>query len=123
MRTRKNHAQKFRHIGYNVDLYKQSFFPNSISVWNGLAKNIAEANTLDIFSLNYKIRLHRQSINKHIRKRILLINEPEPHKQHGNAGALSRLPARPDLSIDGEEGYNYANTVCPIKTINYKLYL
>ena len=26
-----------------------SFFPNCISAWNGLAKDIAEANTLDIF--------------------------------------------------------------------------
>ena len=49
VRTRKNHSQKFRHIGYNVDPYGQSFFPNSISAWNGLAKDIAEANTLDIF--------------------------------------------------------------------------
>ena len=47
--TRKNHAQKFRHIGYNVDPYGQSFFPSNISPWNGLAKNFAEANTLDIF--------------------------------------------------------------------------
>ena len=71
------HAQKFLHIGYNVDPYGQSFFPNSFSAWNGLAKNIAEANTLDL-SLNYKIRFHSQSISKHIRKRILLINdEPE----------------------------------------------
>ena len=29
--------------------YGQSFFPNCISAWNGLAKDIAEANTLDIF--------------------------------------------------------------------------
>ena len=49
VRTRKNHSQKFCHIGYNVDPYGQSFFPNSISAWNGIAKNIAEANTLDIF--------------------------------------------------------------------------
>ena len=48
-RTRKKHSQKFRHIGYNVDPYRQSFFPNSISAWNGLAKDIAEANTFDIF--------------------------------------------------------------------------
>ena len=47
--TRKKHSMKFRHIGYNVDPYGQSFFPNSISAWNGLAKNIAETNTLDIF--------------------------------------------------------------------------
>ena len=47
--TRENHAQKFHHIGYNLDPYGESFFPNSISAWNCLAKNIAEANTLDIF--------------------------------------------------------------------------
>ena len=45
----KKHSQKFRHIGYNIDPYGQSFFPNCISAWNGLAKDIAEANTLDIF--------------------------------------------------------------------------
>ena len=54
VRTRKKHSQKFCHIGYNIDQYGQSFFPNSnrpncISAWNGLAKDIAEANTLDIF--------------------------------------------------------------------------
>ena len=50
VRTRKKHSQKFRHIGYNIDPYGQSFFPNciTISAWNGLAKDIAEANTLDI---------------------------------------------------------------------------
>ena len=36
-------------IGYNVDPYGQSFFPKCISVWNGLAQEIAEANTLDLF--------------------------------------------------------------------------
>ena len=28
--TRKKHSQKFRHIGYNIDPYGQSFFPNSV---------------------------------------------------------------------------------------------
>ena len=50
VRTRKKHSQKFRHIGYNIDPYGQLFFPNCISAWNGLAKDIAEANTLDIFN-------------------------------------------------------------------------
>ena len=36
-------------IGYNVDPYGQSFFPKCISAWNGLAQEIAEANTLDLF--------------------------------------------------------------------------
>ena len=48
-RTRKKHNLKFRHIGYNVDPYGQSFFPKCISAWNGLAQEIAEANTLDLF--------------------------------------------------------------------------
>ena len=48
-RTRKNHNLKFRHIGYNVDPYGQSFFPKCISAWNGLAQEVAEANTLDLF--------------------------------------------------------------------------
>ena len=49
VRTRTKHSQKFRHIGYNIDPYGQSFFPTCISAWNGLAKDITEANTLDIF--------------------------------------------------------------------------
>ena len=48
-RTRKKYNLKFRHIGYNVDPYGQSFFPKCISAWNGLAQEIAEANTLDQF--------------------------------------------------------------------------
>ena len=48
-RTRKKHNLKFRHIGYNVDPYGQSFFPKCISAWTGLAQEIVEANTLDLF--------------------------------------------------------------------------
>ena len=36
--------------------------------------------------------------------------EYRPTKQHGNADALSRLPAGPDLSFDGEEGDNDVDT-------------
>ena len=62
VRTRKKHSQKFRHIGYNVDPYRQSFFPNSISAWNDLAKDIAEANTLDIFKSKLQnLCLHQQT--------------------------------------------------------------
>ena len=39
-RTRKKHNLKFRHIGYNVDPYGQSFFSKYISAWNGLAQEI-----------------------------------------------------------------------------------
>ena len=48
-RARKKHSKKFRHTGYNVDPYGQSFFSKSFSVWNGLAQEIAEANTLYLF--------------------------------------------------------------------------
>ena len=48
-RTWKKHSMKFRHKGYNVDPYGQSFFPKSISAWNGLAQEIADADTLDLF--------------------------------------------------------------------------
>ena len=58
--TRKKHNMKFRHIGYNMDSYGQSFFSKSISAWNGLAQEIAEADTLDLFKSKVKwyIRLH-----------------------------------------------------------------
>ena len=48
-RTQKKRSLKFRHIGYNMDHYGQSFFPKSISAWNRFAQEIAEANTLDLF--------------------------------------------------------------------------
>ena len=44
--TQKKHGIKLWHIGYKNG---QSFFPKSISAWNGLAQEIAEANTLDPF--------------------------------------------------------------------------
>lgn len=36
--------------------------------------------------------------------------------KHGNADALSRLPAGPDIEVDEEE-VDDLNTVCSIKTI------
>ena len=58
-----NHNLKFRHIGYNVDPYGQSFFPKCISAWNGLAQEIAEANTLTLFTecQSQIIQLHPDS--------------------------------------------------------------
>ena len=50
--------------------------------------------------------------------------EHHPIKQHGNADALSRLPAGPDLSFDGEEDDNdVVDTVCFIRTISSQLQL
>ena len=48
-RTQKKHSMKFWHISYNVHSHGQSFFPKCISAWNGLAQEIAETNTLDLF--------------------------------------------------------------------------
>ena len=49
-RTRKKHDLKFRRIGYNVDPYEQSFFlPSCKYSCVGLAKEVAEANTLGTF--------------------------------------------------------------------------
>ena len=75
--TRKKHSMKFRHIGYNVDPYRQSFFPKSISVWNGLAQEIAEANTLDLFKSKLAYYTPHRSIRNHICERVLLITESE----------------------------------------------
>ena len=61
-----------------MDPYGQSFFPKCVSVWNGLAQEIAEANTLDLFKSNLAHQTPRLSISNHICERILLITEPEP---------------------------------------------
>ena len=45
--TRRKHNMKFRHIGHTTSQYGQSFFPKTISAWNGLA--FAEAPPLALF--------------------------------------------------------------------------
>ena len=42
---------KFRQIGHTTSQYGQSFFPKTISAWNGLA--FAEAPSLAIFRSNF----------------------------------------------------------------------
>lgn len=42
-------------------------------------------------------------------------------KQHGNADALSRLPAGPDVEFDREEDGEDVDTICTIKTIETQL--
>ena len=37
-------------------VYGQSFFPNSINAWNGLAKDISEANISDLFKSKTKLQ-------------------------------------------------------------------
>ena len=37
---------------------------------------------------------------------------------HGNADALSRLPAGPDANFNGEEGGADVDTVCTIKVVS-----
>ena len=47
--TRRKHNIKFRQIGHTTSQYGQSFFPKTISAWNGLA--FAEAPSLAVFNL------------------------------------------------------------------------
>ena len=49
--TRRKHNMKFRQIGYTTSQYGQSFFPKTISAWNGLP--FAEAPSLAVFRSNF----------------------------------------------------------------------
>ena len=51
--TRRKHNVKFRQIGHTTSQYGQSFFPKTISAWNGLA--FAEAPSLAVFRSNFII--------------------------------------------------------------------
>ena len=51
--TRRKHNMKFRQIGHTTSQYGQSFFPKTISAWNGLA--FAEAPSLAVFRSNFII--------------------------------------------------------------------
>ena len=48
--TRRKHNMKYRQIGQTTSQYGQSFFPKTISAWNGLA--FAEALSLAVFRSN-----------------------------------------------------------------------
>ena len=49
--TRRKHNIKFRQIGHTTSQYGQSFFPKTITAWNGLA--FAEAPSLAVFRSNF----------------------------------------------------------------------
>ena len=49
--TRRKHNMKFRQIGHTTSQYGQSFFPKTMSAWNGLA--FAEAPSLAVFRSNF----------------------------------------------------------------------
>ena len=58
-RTRKKHKLSFRHIGYNVDPYGQSFFPKCIGVRGmALLKKLQRPTLWIYLSLNWHIRPH-----------------------------------------------------------------
>ena len=50
--TRRKHNMKFRQIGHTTSQNGQSFFPKTISAWNGLA--FAEASALTVFRSNFQ---------------------------------------------------------------------
>ena len=47
---------KFRQIGHTTIQYGQSFFPKTISAWNGLA--LAEASSVAIFEIKFYLKLN-----------------------------------------------------------------
>ena len=49
--TRRKHNMKFRQIGHTISQYGQSFFPKTISAWNGLA--FAEVPSVTVFRSNF----------------------------------------------------------------------
>ena len=49
--TRIKHNMKFRQIGHTTSQYGQSFFPKTISAWNGFA--FAEAPSLAVFGSHF----------------------------------------------------------------------
>ena len=53
--TRRKHNMKFRQIGHTTSQYGQSFFPKTISAWNGHA--FAEAPSLAVFRSNFILKL------------------------------------------------------------------
>ena len=52
--TRRKHNMKFRQICYTTSQYGQSFFPKTISAWNGLA--FGEAPSLAVFRYSENLR-------------------------------------------------------------------
>ena len=62
--TRRKHNVKFKQICHTASQYGRSFFPKSISAWNGLA--FAEAPPLAVFRsnclLNYRASLPRDTL-------------------------------------------------------------
>ena len=58
--TRRKHNMKFRQIGHTTSQYGQSFFPKTISAWNGLA--FAEAPSLAVFRSNLHASLPHNTL-------------------------------------------------------------
>ena len=48
-RTRSNHSQKFRHFSPSSDIFKFSYFPRTVRLWNTLPATVAEAPSLVSF--------------------------------------------------------------------------
>ena len=49
--TRRKHKMKYRHIGHTTSQYGPSFFPKTISAWNGL--DFAEVPSLAVFRSHF----------------------------------------------------------------------
>ena len=48
-KTRSAHSKKYRHLAALTSVYKDSFFPHTVTVWNKLPANVAESPDLVSF--------------------------------------------------------------------------
>ena len=55
--TRRKHSMKFRQIGHTTSQYGQSFFPKTISAWNGLL-SLKLRHWLYLDKIFFKISVH-----------------------------------------------------------------
>jgi hypothetical protein len=47
--TRQYHPMKFRSMKASTNVYKCSYFPNTISEWNSLPSSVLNSNSIEIF--------------------------------------------------------------------------
>ena len=54
MRTRGSHSFKYRIPKFYKDVFKFSFFPRTIKVWNSLSDTIVNSDSVEVFKVNRK---------------------------------------------------------------------
>ena len=54
MRSRGSHSFKYRIPKFYKDVFKFSFFPRTIKVWNSLSDTIVNSDSVEVFKVNRK---------------------------------------------------------------------